>query len=90
MPALPRPAVAIDAWLTTGRAKLRGGGAAALVPARAPSRVAIVGFMSSEWTGVIRLIWLGETRIAFRATFCEFINVCRETAVKPFGDRMFA
>lgn len=50
----------------------------------------MVGFMSSEWTGVIRLIWLGETRNAFRDTFCEFISVCRETAVKPFGDFMFA
>jgi len=38
----------------------------------------------------MRLIWFGETLIAFRATFCEFINVCRETAVKPFGDFMFA
>ena len=88
--ALPRPAVAIEAWLTIGRAKLRGGGAAALVPALAPSRVVIVGFIFSEWTGVMRLIWFGETRIAFRATFREFINVCRETAVKPFGDFMFA
>jgi len=52
--------------------------------------VVIVGFTSREWTEVMRLIWFGETLIAFRATFCEFINVCRETAVKPFGDFMFA
>jgi hypothetical protein len=50
----------------------------------------MVGFTSSERTGVILLIWLGETRIAFRATFCEFINVCRDTAVNPLGDLMLA
>ena len=88
--AFARAADAIEAWLTTGRAKLRGGGAAALMPALAPSLVAVVGLTSSLFTGVTRLNWLGETRTAFRATFCEFSNVCRETAVKPFGARMFA
>jgi hypothetical protein len=60
------------------------------MPAWAPSREVMVGLTSNERTGVIRLIWFGETRIAFLATFCEFINVCRETAVKPLGDFMFA
>ena len=71
--------------LTTGRVKLRGGGAAALIPAFCPSIAALVGFTSSEWTGLTLLSWLGEIRIALRATGCEFISVCRETAVKPFG-----
>jgi hypothetical protein len=89
--ALPRPtAPPIEAWLTTGRAKLRDGGAAALIPALAPSLVAAVGLTSNLFTGVTRLSWLGETRIELRATFCEFSSVCRETAVKPFGARMFA
>jgi hypothetical protein len=88
---LPRPtAPPMEAWLTTGRAKLRGAGAAALMPALAPSLVAAVGLTSNLFTGLTRLSWLGETRIEFRATFCELSNVCRETAVKPFGARIFA
>jgi hypothetical protein len=67
-PALACTVEVIAARLTTGRAKLRGGGAAALIPALGPSMVARFGFTSSVCTGVILLSSFGETRIAFRAT----------------------
>jgi len=89
-PALPRMPEGGETRLTTGRVKLRGGGAAALIPAFGPSIAVLVGLTSSECTGVTRLSWFGEMRIALRATGCEFIRVCRETAVKPLGACMFA
>jgi len=36
------------------------------------------------------VIWVGETRMLFRATLRELISVSRETAVNPFGARMLA
>jgi hypothetical protein len=89
-PALACTVEVIAARLTTGRAKVRGGGAADLIPALGPSIVARFGFTSSVCTGVILLSSFGETRIAFRATDCELTKVWRETAVNPFGARMFA
>lgn len=76
--------------LTTGRAKECCGGTAAERPVFEPSIAVLVGFTSNEWTGLTRLSWLGEIRTAFRATFCEFTRVLRDTAVKPFGACMFA
>ncbi len=88
--AFPRMAEGVEIRLTTGREKLRGGGAAAIRPAFGPSMLVRVGRTFSERTGLILLIWFGETRIAFRATDCEFSSVLRETAVNPFGACMFA
>jgi hypothetical protein len=48
LPALLRIPEGVDMRLTTGRAKLRGGGAAALIPLFGPSIVVLVGFTSSE------------------------------------------
>jgi hypothetical protein len=69
--------------LTTGRAKLRGGGIAVDLPAFPPSIVVRVGRTSSERAGDRRLISFGETRMLFRATDREFTSVSRDTAVKP-------
>ena len=88
--ALAFPRIAPDMRLTVGREKLRGGGAAAIRPAFGPSMLVRVGRTPSERTALILLIWFGETRIAFRATDCEFNKVLRDTAVNPFGARMLA
>lgn len=75
LPAFALPLVGPVVRLMMGREKLRGGGAEALIPAFAPSRVAAVGFMSSERTGLTLLSSFGETRMALRATFCELSSV---------------
>ena len=49
-----------------------------------------VGFTSSERVGAILLSSFGETLMLFRATEREFTSVSRDTAVKPFGERMLA
>src|SRR6266496_596571 len=54
-PSLPRIPEAVPMRLTTGRAKLRGGGAAALILAFEPSIAVLVGFTSKECIGLIRL-----------------------------------
>ena len=99
---LPMPAVGVAGWndprlpaggatwLTTGLANVLCGGTAAALPALAPSTVVLVGFTSRAWTGVIRLSWFGATRIALCATGREFTSVSRDTAVNPFGERIFA
>jgi len=76
--------------LTTGRAKVRGGGAAVDLPTFAPSMVVRVGFTSSERVGAILLSSFGETLMLFRATEREFTSVSRDTAVKPFCEPMLA
>lgn len=88
--AFPRIAEGVDIRLTVGREKLRGGGAAAVRPAFGPSMLVRVGRTPKDRTGLILLIWFGETRIALRATDCEFSSVLRETAVNPFGECMLA
>ncbi len=77
-------------WLTTGLANVLCGGAAAGRPALAPSIVVLVGFTSKACTGVTLLSWFGAILIALCATGREFTSVSRETAVNPFGDRIFA
>jgi hypothetical protein len=52
--------------------------------------VARDGAMPGEWTALIRLKALGETRRLLRATDREFTSVSRETAVNPPGCCMFA
>lgn len=90
LPFAPARADGAPMWLTTGREKLRGGGAAALRLEFSPSMVVRVGRTPNECTGVIRLSWFGETRSELRATLREFNRVSLETAVNPFGARMFA
>jgi hypothetical protein len=75
--------------LTTGRANARCGGTAALPP-RDPVMVDREGAMPGEWTALIRLRALGETRRLLRETEREFTSVSRETAVNPPGLCMFA
>src|SRR5262249_14820502 len=86
-PRLPAGGVA---WLTTGRAKVRGGGAAVPLPKFPPIMVVRVGRASTVRTAVARFNWFGGTLTAFLATCCEFTSVFRETAVNPFRTRMFA
>lgn len=75
--------------LTTGRANACCGGTAALPP-RDPSMVARDGAIPGEWTALIRLKALGETRRLLRETEREFTRVSRETAVNPPGLCKFA
>lgn len=84
----PFSLAAIDALLIVGREKLRAGG---VIRARElPSIADLSGTAFTECTGSTRLIWLGETRSALRPTCCPLTSVLRETAVKPFGWRIFA
>jgi hypothetical protein len=76
--------------LTTGRAKLRGGGIAAVLPALAPSMVVRVGRTSSDRLGDTLLKSFGETLMLFRATGRELTSVSRDTAVNPLRARMLA
>ena len=77
-------------WLTTGRAKLRGGGIAVDRRAFSPSMVVLVGVTLSSRTGVTLLSCSGDILMALRATGCEFSKVLRETAVNPLGACRFA
>jgi hypothetical protein len=52
--------------------------------------VAREGAMPGEWTALIRLKALGETRRLLRETERELTSVSRETAVNPPGLCMFA
>jgi hypothetical protein len=76
--------------LTTGRAKLRGGGIAADLEAFAPSIVVRVGFTSSERVADTRFSSFGETLRLLRATEREFTSVSRDTAVNPLRARRLA
>lgn len=60
------------------------------MPPRDPVMVARDGAMPGEWTALIRLKALGETRRLLRATEREFTSVSRETAVNPPGLCMLA
>jgi hypothetical protein len=87
-PKPSRPAPGAELRAIVGREKLREGGVtAALAP---PITALRLGRAFSEWTGVILLIWFGDTRSSLRATCCPLTRVLRETAVNPFGARMFA
>jgi hypothetical protein len=83
------PRFGVDMRLTTGLENACAGGTAALAPVE-PIMLALVGPTPSECIAVIRLIWLGATRILLCATESEFTNVFRETAVNPPGRLMFA
>jgi hypothetical protein len=85
----PRLPVGDIVRLTTGLAKARCGGTAALPP-RDPVMVARDGATPGEWTALIRPKALGETRRLLRETEREFTSVSRETAVNPPGLCMFA
>jgi len=76
--------------LTTGRANVRGGGIAAVLPVFAPSIVVRVGRTSSERVGDILLMSFGDTLRLFRATEREFTSVSRDTAVNPLRACMLA
>ena len=52
--------------------------------------VARDGATPGEWTALIRLKALGETRRLLRATEREFTSVSRDTAVNPPGLCMLA
>ena len=77
-------------WFTTGRANARCGGTAADRLALGPIKVERVGLTSGLRTALIRPNSFGETRTLFRATGRELMSVSRETAVNPFGERIFA
>lgn len=87
---IPRTAPGRPTRLIVGRAKLPDGGTIAGRAAVVPSIVFLFGLTSRVRTGLIRLSWLGEIRIALRATGSELTSVLRGTAVNPLGARKLA